>query len=59
MRGITCALISLTYWYMGRETPCLYYICAGQCSKGKAADHNHYCQHCDKYRPRTKVRHIN
>lgn len=22
-----------------RETPCLYYICAGQCSKGREADH--------------------
>lgn len=23
-----------------RETPCLYYICAGQCKKGRQADHN-------------------
>lgn len=42
-----------------RETPCEFYICAGQCKKGRGADHYHYCQHCDKYRPRAKVRHLN
>lgn len=42
-----------------RETPCLYYICAGQCEKGREANHEHYCQRCDKYRPRAKVRHPN
>lgn len=39
-----------------RQTPCLYYICAGQCIKGRKAD---YCQKCGKYRPRSKVRHTN
>lgn len=29
-----------------REIPCLYYIW-------------HYCQKCDKYRPRVRVRHLN
>lgn len=42
-----------------RQTPCAFYICAGECMKGREADHNHYCQHCDKYRPRAKVRHLN
>ena len=42
-----------------RETPCLYYICAGQCEKGREADHAHYCQRCDKYKPRARVKHIN
>ena len=42
-----------------RETPCLYYICAGQCQKGREADHTHYCQKCDKYYPRARVRHLN
>lgn len=42
-----------------RETPCEYYVCAGQCKKGREADHYHYCQHCDKYRPRARVRHLN
>lgn len=42
-----------------RETPCLYYICAGQCQKGREADHAHYCQKCDKYEPRARVRHLN
>lgn len=42
-----------------RETPCLYYVCAGLCEKGRKADHAHYCQKCDKYKPRAKVHHIN
>ncbi len=42
-----------------RETPCLHYICAGLCTKGRKADHGHYCQRCDKYKPRAKVRHLN
>ena len=27
-----------------RQTPCLFYICAGLCKKGRKADHAHYCQ---------------
>ena len=42
-----------------RQTPCLYYICAGLCSKGRKADHSHYCQHCNKYKPRARVRYKN
>ncbi|SEU28871.1 hypothetical protein SAMN05443270_4632 [Lacrimispora sphenoides] len=42
-----------------RETPCKYYICAGKCEKGREADHKGYCQKCDKYLPRARVRHIN
>lgn len=42
-----------------RETPCKYYQSFGECSKGRAAAHAGYCQHCDKYFPRAKVRHIN
>lgn len=42
-----------------RETPCLYYICAGQCEKGRAAEHRTYCQHCSLYYPRAKVKHLN
>ena len=42
-----------------RQTPCLYYICAGLCKKGRKADHSHYCQHCDKYKPRARVRYKN
>ena len=42
-----------------RETPCLYYICVGQCKKGRDAQHNGYCQRCDKYKPRVRVKHIN
>lgn len=53
-------------WFKGRismsrtrETPCLYYICAGQCEKSRDAEHNGHCQKCNKYQPRAKVRHIN
>ncbi len=42
-----------------REIPCKYYIALGQCKKGRDAQHTTYCQHCDKYCPRAKVRCIN
>ena len=42
-----------------RETPCLYYMCSDQCQKGRKAGHKHYCQYCDKYKPRVEVRHLN
>lgn len=42
-----------------RITPCLHYICAGICKKGRAAEHNGYCQRCDKYVPRVRERHQN
>lgn len=42
-----------------RIEPCLYYICAGECSKGREADHKGYCQKCSKYVPRVRVKHLN
>lgn len=42
-----------------RITPCLYYICAGKCQKGREAEHNGYCQKCDKYKTRVRERHLN
>ena len=42
-----------------RQTPCLYYVCVGLCTKGRKADHAHYCQHCNKYKPRVRVRYKN
>lgn len=42
-----------------RETPCKYYEAFGQCKKGRDANHQTYCQHCDKYEPRVRERHIN
>lgn len=42
-----------------REIPCMYYIAYHNCLKGREACHPKYCQHCDKYRPRAKVRNIN
>ena len=42
-----------------RETPCMYYIAFGECKKGRTASHKDYCQTCDKYYPRAKVRYLN
>ena len=42
-----------------RIEPCTYYICAGECAKGRGADHRGYCQKCNKYVPRVKVKHLN
>ena len=42
-----------------RETPCKFYICEGNCTKNREATHKKYCQHCGKYQPRAKVKHIN
>jgi len=42
-----------------KQTPCLYYVCAGLCKKGGKADRAHYCQKCDKYKPRARVRYKN
>ena len=35
-----------------RIEPCKYYECKGQCLKDRFADHNRYCQKCNKYEPR-------
>lgn len=42
-----------------RVTPCKYYLCKGNCSKGREANHTGYCQKCNKYEPRCKVKRIN
>lgn len=42
-----------------RETPCKYYVAFGECTKGREACQSGYCQHCNKYIPRAKVRHLN
>lgn len=34
-----------------RELVCEFYICEGQCKKGKAGTFRDACQHCDGYRP--------
>ena len=31
---------------------CEFYICKGECKKGRKAEQNGYCQHCNKYKPR-------
>ena len=42
-----------------RIEPCVYYICAGECEKGREADHSGYCQTCGKYVPRVRIKHPN
>ena len=42
-----------------RETVCMYYEAVGKCKKGRDASHHNYCQKCDKYYPRAKVKHLN
>lgn len=42
-----------------RETPCKYYLSFGECKKEREASHAGYCQKCDKYYPRAKVRNLN
>ena len=42
-----------------RQTPCINYVCLGTCTKGREAEHTGYCQHCNKYEPRAKVRYLN
>lgn len=42
-----------------RLTPCKYYVCAGECAKGREAEFSGYCQRCDKYIPRARVKHFN
>lgn len=42
-----------------RETPCEYYICKGECEKGRDAEYKGYCQKCDKYKPRAREKHKN
>ena len=42
-----------------QRNPLPDYICMGECKKGRDANHWHYCQKCDKYKPRARVRHLN
>jgi hypothetical protein len=42
-----------------RLEPCKFYICSGSCEKGRKADHYNYCQKCNKYEPRIRIKHIN
>lgn len=42
-----------------REVPCIFYISHGKCKKNRDANHTRYCQKCDKYYPRAKVKSIN
>lgn len=39
---------------------CKSYVCVGEpCKKGREAEHNGYCQKCDKYEPRVHRKHPN
>ena len=42
-----------------RLNVCEYYECVGKCKKGREANHKGYCQICDKYKPRARIKHPN
>lgn len=42
-----------------RITPCIHYVCNGNCDKGRVAEHNGYCQKCGWYQPRARVKYRN
>ncbi len=42
-----------------RIEPCVNYVCKGNCSKGRIADHRGYCQKCNLYEPRVRLKHKN
>lgn len=42
-----------------RVTPCKFYVCYDECEKGREADMWGYCQTCDKYQPRVKMKYRN
>lgn len=39
-----------------RELACKYYVCEGECSKGREANFKGYCQKCNKYDANKKSR---
>lgn len=42
-----------------RETPCIFYICEGSCTKKHKASHKKSCQKCGDYKPRVHEKHKN
>lgn len=42
-----------------RIEPCRNYVYKGECSKGRVADYNGYCQKCSLYEPRIRRKHKN
>ena len=42
-----------------RIEPCVNYVCKGNCSKRRIADHRGYCQKCSLYEPRVRLKHKN
>lgn len=39
-----------------RTIVCIHYVSMGVCKKGRDASHKGYCQKCNKYYPRAKVK---
>lgn len=42
-----------------RIEPCKFYICKGECLKGRYANQSGYCQKCNKYVSRVRRKHLN
>ena len=48
------------YFFMkDRLAPCIYYICKGECTKGRNAKQKKLCQTCDKYKARKGFKVVN
>lgn len=42
-----------------RLTPCKFYVCEGNCAKGREGTFNVYCKRCNKYQARCNEHHVN
>lgn len=42
-----------------RLTVCKFYICEGNCTKGREGTLNNYCQRCSLYQVRCHEHHVN
>ena len=38
---------------------CKFYVCEGNCTKGREAKYMKYCNRCDKYQARCHEHHVN
>ena len=42
-----------------RLTVCKFYVCEGNCTKGREGSFNNYCQRCKLYQARYSEHHVN
>ena len=59
-RGSCCIKDNEGHWFVDNEIPMFKGdICKGECEKNRDASYKGYCQKCDKYTPRAKMKHKN